>query len=289
MLTRRTPTAAPTRGGFSLVEILMVIAIIAILGALALVGVNRAAVAGKRTSAVSDISQLTTALSEFKREFGFYPPTPTGTTPFVIPTSTATTEYKVFKRMFPRWNSTNAEPPSPAIAQFSNETAATSSLDANQCMVYFLGGPTGTGWHPTKPEAPTGTGTKKGPYFDFPKGRMFGGQFRDPWETPYFYFPSKSDGSYDTNSVTITNKEDTSVSYTMTPFTTTSAAPHKFVNASGVQIVSAGEYARPSDFGPKFGPGGYWTAGSGSYADGSDGADDLANFNGGIQLGFPAK
>lgn len=59
--------------GFSLVEMLVVIAIISVLTALVLVGVNRAKAAAKRTQCASNVRQLGLALQQFVAENHAYP------------------------------------------------------------------------------------------------------------------------------------------------------------------------------------------------------------------------
>ena len=61
----------------------------------------------------------------------------------------------------------------------------------------------------------------------------------------------------------------------LTPYTNAAGKP---INGDSVQIISAGANKL-------FGPGWAWTPGSGGYEPGRDGADDMANFNGGAQLG----
>ena len=245
----------PPRPGFSLIELLVVMSIIAILGSLILVGVQRARAMGRRVSAANDISQLAAACEKFKQEFGFYPP-------YNNPTSDVNYVKSQLTRMFP-----NAKPKIDMIMAMPGGFPA--NLDANQSLVLFLGGPLHTGWNSQDPgDAPSGA-NKRGPYFDFPEQRLIDPatgnkdfHFRDPWGIPFAYFRSLNGNDY-----------------SGAVFGTTACQQGgRFVNQNSVQIISAGANKR-------FGPGGNWTPGAGAYALGGDGYDDLANFNQGAQLG----
>ncbi len=69
----RTSHADCRRRGFTLTEILIVTAIIAILAGLVLVGVNHAQIASRITRARSDLGLIGTALEAYKADFGSYP------------------------------------------------------------------------------------------------------------------------------------------------------------------------------------------------------------------------
>ena len=270
----------PARRGFTLIEMLIVMAIIAILAGLLLAGVQRARAIARRTSAANDISQLSAACAKFKQDFGFYPPTHVTIqpgnliVPFKIPTSAPIVpdpssandqSYMLLKRMFPRWQ------PSGSInvgGQFSGD------LDNNEALVYFLGGPNLTGWNTADPQvAATGT-SKKGPYFDFPEARLdrlttIKPRFQDPWGTPFAYFRTVNGNDYDLQSTAFGG---------VTPY----KQAGRDVNQNSVQIVSAGADKT-------FGSGGAWSPGGIGYTPADVGFDDVANFNQGAQLGVQVQ
>jgi prepilin-type N-terminal cleavage/methylation domain-containing protein len=76
LLAPRSTLRAPrsSRGGFTLIEMLLVLVIILALAGLLLAAVFRATLFGKTVSAANDVQQLGVALQNFKTQFGFYPP-----------------------------------------------------------------------------------------------------------------------------------------------------------------------------------------------------------------------
>ena len=297
-MTRRLPTR---RAGFTFVELLIVIAIIGLLAALLLAGISRVNSLARTATASADISQLEAACQKFKTDYGFNPPSG-----FTIPVRVTDPGFVTLKTMFSRWtgNPDMAGNITPALAN------AGTTLDNNQSMVYFLGGPNQTGWATDAPYAPSATATAiKPPLFDFKQDRLDGAlggprRYLDPFKnnfapngTPYAYFGSGVGGRYTLGTSSITTGAGT---FTVDPFVeqVSGTTVSKFVNQGGVQIVSAGEDG-------KFGPGcpgpastppsavqckyvaGQSAVGSGisPYGEGDAGADDVGNFNGGSKLG----
>ncbi|WP_165073960.1 type II secretion system protein [Paludisphaera rhizosphaerae] len=70
---RRTP-AGPSRGGFTLVELLIVFVILAILIALLLPAINGAVKTAKNSAVTANLKQLDAALAAFKSKYGDFPP-----------------------------------------------------------------------------------------------------------------------------------------------------------------------------------------------------------------------
>lgn len=271
----RRRNAEPRRGGFTLIELLVAIGIIAILASLATGVFSRVRAVGQRTQVVAEVNDLAMACTKFKADFHFYPPS-TFTIPDTVPTTAATDAnaqgYRLLRRMFPRWNSTAMAGTGISILDGNGTELAGQALDANQALVFFLGGPAQTGWAPNAPAAPTGS-TKKGPYYDFPVGRLDTSvtppHYVDVWRTPIAYFASTASGY--TGSFAVT-------AGTVQPFYVPGTMPVRYINQDGVQVISAGADRQ-------FGPGADWTPAAGSYSGNAVGADDLANFNGGIALG----
>ncbi|MFI5460505.1 MAG: type II secretion system protein [Isosphaerales bacterium] len=71
---RRRPACVRDRGGFTMVEILMVVVIISILLALLLPAINAAMRTARNAAASAEINQLATAVENFRSKYGDYPP-----------------------------------------------------------------------------------------------------------------------------------------------------------------------------------------------------------------------
>jgi prepilin-type N-terminal cleavage/methylation domain-containing protein len=319
-MLRRAGAGSTARPGFTLVELMIVIAIIAVLAALTTAGVGRVREMGRRTQAMNDISQLSTAASAFKNKYGFLPPST-----FTAPTQVnrADTNYILLTRMFRAWPAANrdtladgttlASLPGYQAITFRTVNIGGIQLDGNQTMAFFLGGPNQQGFAPQGPYTPTGN-TKVQPFFDFQEARFVTGPngvpwYSDPWGNPYAFFSCGSGDSYATmmsatvplqfpltaaagGPGTLTNSKGVNTNTFVTPYRSGS----RWVNPGGVQIISAGSNgsARSSPMG--FGPGSIvfsgtstsnveWTPGVGQWGPEMPGEDDLANFNNGAQLG----
>lgn len=79
------PVAAHRRGGFTLIEILVVVGIVLVLAGLLLPAITKAYKQAQRTSMASDLQAVATALDAYKKDYGVYPlvRTEAGTTPTV--------------------------------------------------------------------------------------------------------------------------------------------------------------------------------------------------------------
>jgi hypothetical protein len=143
-------------------------------------------------------------------------------------------------------------------------------LDGDQVLVFFLGGPDGQGFS-TNPANPMQTsGKRRPPNYEFPQSRLYfrAGNFRsykDPYGNPYLYFGSgyggndyngSGGGGYLVNGSPVTPYQENGT---------------KFFNSHSFQIICGGKNGL-------YGPGGLLTPGTGNFAVGSPGGDDLTNF-----------
>jgi len=241
--------ARPHRPGFTLAELLVVIAIIAVLGALVSAGVFKILEAIPKTTTTQELSQLTIAVENFKLKYGMYPPSA-----IVLPPPAGSASATYLSRIWSRID----------FAQCSWGGAGT--LEGDQCLVYFLQGPTGDGWS-TKPQNPTQAGgTRILPFFNFKQERLYkrGGSDFYSYKDPYVNVPSK-DKPYAFFSSSPGYANDCPSLISGGPYTKNG----KFMNPTSFQIISAGRDQT-------FGSGGVWAPNNNL---GDVGFDDQSNFS----------
>ena len=304
--------SATNRSAFTLIEILIVIAIIAILASLILAGVvavrNRIPVATTQ----NDILQLSTAMNAFYSKYKFYPPNrfrlcssrtryttnpSPNTEPQLDPQSIA-----AISTMFPNINWT-------AIAWDGANTNIYTILEGDQCLVFFLGGiPNGNGKPPlgfsTNPANPAAAATAADPdrikwmnSFDGSRIMILTHPVADRSTGT---FPSYLDGFAANlpaagnpagtkqkqpylyfSSMSLVKRENgydptasSPLNISVSPYSQVPASnPIKYWNSSTFQIISAGPDG-------SFGIGGAWPPA------GNHGMDDYSNFNTSV-LGAP--
>ena len=269
---------------FTLVELMIVIAIIGILASLATVGVMKALEKGKMVAARTEISQLESAIAAAKQNLGGVDNLPSairlystpagfaGDTALGVPTANFLT--KAFGRA---WQSNTSCPWMGASYTGSYPVTMTGMA----ALVYWLGGVrdsslTFQGFS-SNPAAPWDIGNAryklKGPFYEFDATRVNNNNpsgiptFLNSWGGAYAYF-SSSDYAY-----FLSNP----LSGVLLPYHKSAAPPvsaGSFYNPKTFQIISSGQDQ-------SFGPGGYYNP---PYAIGLPIYDDLANFSS-TQLG----
>jgi prepilin-type N-terminal cleavage/methylation domain-containing protein len=128
------------RGGFTLVELLVVITIIAILASLVLFGASRAMVYVRQATIVTEIDNIAGSLQEYKSRYGEYPPSTIVNVPAQRDAVLADLK-RHFKKVFPK----HQEPDSLFIALVNLPAQGTSSvpyrgMNASEAVVFWLGG-----------------------------------------------------------------------------------------------------------------------------------------------------
>lgn len=73
-MRRQVPTTQPRRGGFTIVELLIMILIVAVLIGLLTVGMRRAIAVARRAAGTQDVNSLKIGVESFRNDFGFIPP-----------------------------------------------------------------------------------------------------------------------------------------------------------------------------------------------------------------------
>jgi prepilin-type N-terminal cleavage/methylation domain-containing protein len=283
------PQKSWNRSAFTLMEIMIVIAIIGILVSLLMVAVVPIMSRGPELVTWNDISQLGNALEDFRARFKNYPPSQ-------IFLSNNYNDYPGvhdadlawLNKLFPSLSSFWPLPANQTAIDWTGGAGGMPvggvTLQADQCLVFFLGGistPDGQGVNgfSTNPTNPAQQGGDRiGPFFEFQTVRLFkraGSPFfsyQDGWKKlqPYLFFSSgKKRNGY----------QDADATLGVAPYYE-ATGPKRYVNPSTYQIISAGRDS-------KLGAGGQWTSATadGVYPYGSPGYDDQTNMNSGNLMG----
>lgn len=293
------------RPGFTLIEILMVVAIIGVLVALFMGGVTKVMAVMQRTEVMSDITQMAQSLEQAKA--GYNPNNPVSFFPSQLVLYNDISQYRsttanaatkqtanVLRAMFgPRFISKGTQVSWDGTGTLGNSV----TLKGSECLVFYLGGmPSTSGGNkcigfsvdplnPTKPPS-SGSEDRKGPFFQFkshrlavgPSGKFF--RYLDPYGTPYAYFGAYTANEYAPTAIygaTQTNTDNSDLG--MTDAYHEGGSPKKWFNPNLYQIISAGKDKL-------LGLGGTLSASNGSSEDAAK--DNLANFSQ-TELGNPIE
>jgi prepilin-type N-terminal cleavage/methylation domain-containing protein len=315
---RPTPNQPVRRGGFTLVELLVVITIIAILFALTAAAVSRAMIKMDETKTRNDISQLQGGVQAFKTDFSVaYIPDR-----LVLPPGNDPASLQYISSLWPRINPgalsagntsflLNGQTYTPYTYWRvpSNQPIV---LQGYQTIVFFLGGswdPTagyasdrlGFSTNPTDPMSVAGqlgAANRKGPYFEFPTARLqvlASDQSKTPQNPfpafidvygtmPYVYFSGGKAGNDYASTYNSTNFPNFAQNGSTSAGSYFSMLPFqisnsRFANANGFQIIAAGRDTLFHDqTSGKYGGGTFWPGFAGGATDQS-GYDNMSNFH----------
>jgi general secretion pathway protein G len=201
------PPIPNRRRGFTLIEVLMVVAILSILMAFILPAIMRASRAAKIAQVNTEIGNLAAAIATFKQEFGIEPPSYITIYEAAADWNNDTRSRALISRMWPQYDfTTNFD------LDGDGNLNESYTFNGAECLVFFLGGrldsngePIGFSRNPAMPFSLSG-GNRMNPFFQFEISRLVDTngngllEYRDPLNatvvSPYVYFSSYGGSGY---------------------------------------------------------------------------------------------
>lgn len=262
--TNRCAARSRPRSGFTLIELMVVIVVIAILISLLLPAIGNVRARARDAQVRSEISQLETAISQFKQRFQMDPPsrivlyeTPAGWAG--DPTNRA-----LVRQLWPQFDFSADHD-----IDHNGSASGSHTLTGGECLVFFLGGiltdspsiplnrraATGFSKNPMRPFDQGGN--REGPFFEFDPGRFSDvnptpnnfPEYLDPLpgqSVPYLYYSSYDGAGYRTSG---TSNEFTGGGYLQSPYRIGTSGTSEPYKSKSYQIISPGPDR-------EFGPGG---------------------------------
>lgn len=130
------PTNRPARAAFTLIEILMVIAILGILAAFILPAVNNARLTAQYAAVNADMQKIGSAITAFKTRFGVEPPSRIVICENPADWATEAQSRRLLKQIWPQFDFAKAR----VGLDGDSSTSTKVTLDGRECLVFFLGG-----------------------------------------------------------------------------------------------------------------------------------------------------
>ena len=224
------PSASRRGGGFTLIEMMIVIVIIGVLMALILPALSAARVRANETRVITEIKQLEAAIAAFKAKYGIDPPSQFSLYLTLQGWQNDPVNFGVAKRIWPQMDFTMGAGAGVTFPNFWQGMAQNSpngalNMGSGECLLFFLGGvidvpgtgqaPIGFAKNPLYPFSPRATTTnREGPYFEFSDMNRIkdvdGNQINEWYDTlpsqvaPYLYFSSYDGQGYRLNELPLT-------------------------------------------------------------------------------------
>jgi len=289
----RLQTRTRSSSAFTLVELMIVIAIVGILASLVTVGVMKGLEKGKQVAARTEISQIEAAIAAAKQSFGNVDNLPSAIKLYSTRAGFQTDQIGVdtlnfLTKAFGRAWLSQANCPWMGPNYTGTYPVVLTGMEA---LVYWMGGIRdangtfqGFSSYPATPWDLTNT-KRKGPFYEFELPRISNNTpatlptYLTPWNGPYAYFSS---ADYVKFNKTVANGGYGFYSTSAGNISPMLRNANTFYNPKTFQIISSGPdqllggggyYSSTSAFGVVHNPG------SGDYAPGAVGYDDLANFS----------
>ena len=230
----RTPPACESPRGFTLVELLAVIMIIALLMGLLTPAVMRALTSARNAAIKAEIDMLHMAIMNYKNEYGSFPPA------LDLLTTSGSSAGRHLSRVFPRCPSANVATQLAAPFGAAPFSGFPPQITGTNALVYWLYGYTDD---PTSPLIPA-SGRKV--LYDFDRSRISSSGAYAPSgkpNSPYLYITSSLYNSLPYNFVLTPGSpgafRETYAGDT-TPFTNVGPETNDFFNKETFQILCAG-------------------------------------------------
>jgi len=235
----RRGRAGNLRRGFTLVELLVVIVVIAVLMGLLLPALNSVRIKAKEATVVVEIKQLESAITAFKAKYGVEPPSRISIYLTYSGWTGDPTSMAAVRQIWPQFdfymgdpanNATNTAGKGKAFPTYwssLNSGSQVLNINSGECLFFFLGGvmqdnasgpnqvPTGFSKNPQYPFAPTSfVSNREGPFFEFNDVARIKdidtsgmNEWYDPLpdqSKPYLYFSSYGGRGYSVSELPVT-------------------------------------------------------------------------------------
>lgn len=263
---RSATQVARARRGFTLVELMIVVVVIAILMGLLLPALNNVRIKAKEAAVIVEIKQLEAAITAFKAKYGVEPPSRVSIYLTQAGWNGDPTSMAAIRRIWPQFDFTMT---GGAGTAYPSYWSGTINLNSGECLLFFLGGvmsaagqnqvPTGFAKNPQYPFAPlSASSNREGPFFEFndvSRIKDVDTSGMNEWydslpdqSKPYLYFSSYEGRGYSLNELPSPSTTSTSYTYlhdfyrvsstTATPPSTRSLDASNNVTASGSQLLA---------------------------------------------------